>query len=81
MAVALGLHRGARVTESTPIERRSDERSDRRKNSRSGRRASDPHVNWRRIAWIFAAYAAYLSLRSLPATLKEMFTRRMTPNV
>ena len=52
---------------------------DRRKNSRGGRRSTDPHTNWRRLAWLFAAYAAYLSVRSLPATMKEYFTRRQTP--
>jgi hypothetical protein len=54
---------------------------DRRKNTRGGRRTSDPHTNWRwrRLAWLFAAYAVYLSLRSLPATLKEYFARWRTP--
>jgi hypothetical protein len=50
---------------------------DRRKQSRSGRRASDPNVgwHWRRIAWLFAAYAAYISVRSLPQTLRKYFAR------
>ena len=52
-------------------ERRGAPRGDRRKNSRSGRRATDPHTNWRRLAWLFAAYAAYLSIRSLTATMKR----------
>ena len=52
-------------------ERRGAPRGDRRKNSRSGRRATDPHTNWRRLAWLFAAYAAYLSIRSLSATMKR----------
>ena len=52
-------------------ERRAAPRGDRRKNSRSGRRAGDPHTNWRRLAWLFAAYAAYLSVRSLTATMKR----------
>lgn len=56
-------------------ERRSSTGTDRRRNSRSGRRTSDPRVNWRRIAWLFAAYAAYLSLRALPETLRR-FVRR-----
>jgi hypothetical protein len=51
---------------------------DRRKRSRSGRRGSDPHVNWRRIAWLFAAYAAYLSVRSLPSTVRNLFKRTTT---
>jgi len=32
-------------------------------------------VNWRRIAWLFAAYAVYVSVRSLPTTVKKMFHR------
>jgi hypothetical protein len=53
----------------------TDRRSaaDRRKRSRSGRRSSDPHVNWQRIAWLFAGYALYLSVRSLPATVRNLF--------
>ena len=52
-------------------ERRGTPRGDRRKNSRSGRRTGDPHTNWRRVAWLFAAYATYLSVRSLTATMKR----------
>jgi hypothetical protein len=52
-------------------DRRAAPRGDRRKNSRSGRRTGDPHTNWRRIAWLFAAYAAYLSVRSLPTAVKQ----------
>jgi hypothetical protein len=52
-------------------ERRGAPRGDRRKNSRSGRRTGDPHTNWRRLAWLFAAYATYLSIRSLTATMKR----------
>jgi hypothetical protein len=59
-------------------ERRATERSDRRRNSRSGRRATDPHVNWRRIAWLFAMYATILSVRSLPSTITNFFRRRHT---
>jgi hypothetical protein len=74
------------VTETTvTAERRGTGVADRRKNSRSGRRASDPHVNWRRVAWLFAAYAAYLSIRSWPeslraamSTLRRWFTRTPT---
>jgi hypothetical protein len=62
-----------------PGERRAMERSDRRRNSRSGRRATDPHVNWRRIAWLFATYATVLSVRSLPSTISNFFKRRHTP--
>jgi hypothetical protein len=60
-------------------ERRSARQSDRRRNSRSGRRANDPHVNWRRIAWLFGAYATLLSVRSVPATIKRFFGRKDTP--
>jgi hypothetical protein len=52
-------------------ERRAAPRGDRRKNSRSGRRTGDPHTNWRRLAWLFAAYATYLSIRSLTARMKR----------
>jgi len=47
-------------------------RGDRRKLSRSGRRAEDPHTNWRRLAWLFGAYAIYLSVRSLPEAMKSL---------
>ncbi len=56
-------------------DRRTTQRTDRRKHSRSGRRATDPQTNWRRVAWLFAAYAAYLSIRSLPANVKNLFKR------
>jgi hypothetical protein len=62
----------------TPDRRRAP-RSDRRKHSRSGRRARDPQVNWRRLAWLFAGYAIYLSIRSLPATLRQKLFSRTTP--
>ncbi len=58
-------------TTSAIPERRAAPRGDRRKNSRSGRRASDPRTNWRRLAWLFAAYATYLSIRSLTAMMKR----------
>ena len=76
-AVALRLHDGPDVAETrvSSSERRGARGGDRRKNSRSGRRDGDPRVNWRRIAWLFAAYAVYLSVRSLPATVKQIFTR------
>jgi hypothetical protein len=60
-------------------ERRTEARTDRRKRSRSGRRNEDPHVNWRRVAWLFAGYALYISARSLPATVKNKIFRRPTP--
>jgi hypothetical protein len=61
------------VPETTTLthERRGAPGGDRRKHSRSGRRGGDPHTNWRRLAWLFAAYAAYLSIRSLPTTMKR----------
>jgi len=54
--------------------------NDRRKKSRGGRRATDPRNEWRwrRLAWLFAAYAVYWSIRSLPATVKSYF-KRTTP--
>jgi hypothetical protein len=63
------------VAKAFKPERRAAARSDRRKQSRSGRRAGDPHTNWQRVAWIFAAYAAYLSVRSLPSTLRRYLQR------
>jgi hypothetical protein len=62
-------------TAPTP-DRRGAARTDRRKHSRSGRRTNDPHVNWRRLAWLFAGYALYISARSLPATVKNKIFRR-----
>jgi len=68
----------AESTTPTP-DRRVDARTDRRKHSRSGRRANDPRFNWRRVAWLFAGYAIYLSIRSLPATLREKLFSHTTP--
>jgi len=64
--------------ETTPPrpERRGAARSDRRKYSRSGRRGDDPHVNWRRWAWLFAGYGLFMSLRSLPSTVKKKLLER-----
>jgi hypothetical protein len=62
-------------TVPTP-DRRVAAGSDRRKHPRSGRRSTDPHVDWRRLAWLFGAYAAYLSIRSLPANVRKLFGRR-----
>jgi hypothetical protein len=59
-------------------ERRGGAKSDRRKHSRSGRRARDPHFHWQRLAWLFAGYAIFLSIRSLPATLRQKFFSRST---
>jgi len=78
--VALRLHGAfgvADVQKRVTTDRRQGI-GDRRKNSRSGRRTSDPRGEWRwrRIAWLFAAYAAYLSVRSLPETLKKYLARR-----
>ena len=63
------------VSSSVSSSERRGALDDRRKNSRSGRRDGDPRVNWRRIAWLFAAYAVYVSVRSLPATVKHIFNR------
>jgi len=78
------------LAESTtpPLNRRRQARSDRRKHSRSGRRAIDPQFsrraidpqfNWRRLAWLFAGYAIYLSIRALPHTLRQRLFSRTTP--
>jgi hypothetical protein len=57
-------------------ERRAAARTDRRKYSRSGRRGNDPRFNWRRWAWLFAGYGLFMSIRSLPATIrKKLFDR------
>lgn len=59
-------------------DRRDRPRTDRRKMSRNGRRASDPRVNWRKIAWLFAGYGLFMSIRSLPSTIRKLF-KRQTP--
>jgi hypothetical protein len=66
------------VQTERPDRRRAGQ--DRRKNPRNGRRATDPHIawKWRRVAWLFAAYAAYVSVRSLPQTLQRLFGRRVS---
>jgi hypothetical protein len=66
--------------QTSSSDRRTDG-SDRRRNSRGGRRTSDPHTDWRwrRLAWLFAAYAVFVSLRSLPDAVKNYFKRRTTP--
>jgi len=68
--------------EQATNDRRSQNSIDRRRNSRSGRRKNDPHLSqwhWRRVAWLFAASAAFMSLRrSVPATVKRVLTRRRT---
>jgi hypothetical protein len=66
------------VRKKVEIERRRSEQTDRRKNSRGGRRRSDPHVNWRRLAWLFAVYATFLSVRSFPSSIRRWF-KRETP--
>jgi hypothetical protein len=60
---------------SATAERRMEQVHDRRRHSRGGRRDNDPRTNWRRVAWLFAAYAAYVSIRSLPANVKTFFRR------
>jgi len=74
-SVALRLHDLSHVPELkvSNMERRYASGGDRRRHSRNGRRAGDPRVNWRRLAWLVAAYAVYVSLRSLPATVRKMF--------
>jgi hypothetical protein len=73
--LASSLHRISTVKMTTDAERRRAARSDRRKHSRSGRRAGDPHTSWRRLAWLFAAYAALLSLRSVPASIRRLWRK------
>ena len=83
--LALPLHREARVSNaetSFPERRREPSGPDRRRHSRSGRRSSDPHVStwhWRRIAWLFGAYVTYVSVRTLPTTIRKIF-RSTTPS-
>jgi hypothetical protein len=67
----------AESTTPTP-ERRGSVRTDRRKRSRSGRRAKDPRFNWRRLAWLFGGYALFMSIRSLPATVRKKLFERST---
>jgi hypothetical protein len=57
------------------IDRRLAGGVDRRGQSRSGRRSTDPHRNWRRLAWLFAWYAAYVSVRSLPSSVRRRLKR------
>jgi hypothetical protein len=79
--LASRLHLTDLVSEKVvPSERRNDG-IERRKNSRGGRRSGDPHPDWRwrRLAWLFAAYALYLSVRALPSTVKNYFNRARTP--
>jgi hypothetical protein len=63
------------VAAIVPADRRAVERSDRRKHSRSGRRADDPRKDWRRFAWLFAAYAVYRTARSAPVLLRRLWRR------
>jgi hypothetical protein len=79
--LASPLHHSSAVVEHSTVS--TDRRGagiDRRKKSRGGRRATDPRNEWRwrRLAWLFAAYAVYWSIRSLPATVKSYF-KRTTP--
>jgi hypothetical protein len=66
---------GTKVGVDVRPERRHAQKADRRRKSRSGRRSTDPYMNWRRIAWLFAIYAAYLSIRSLPAIVRGKFSK------
>jgi len=59
-------------------DRRAAGGGDRRKHSRSGRRSTDPHVDWRRLAWLFGAYAIFVSLRSIPSTVWNFFKHQTT---
>jgi hypothetical protein len=77
--VAFALHGTVDVSENLPstvptLERRASGLTDRRRNSRSGRRKTDPHVDWQRVAFLFGVYAAYMSMRSLPANVWKFFS-------
>jgi hypothetical protein len=73
---AVALKRGvADSLASPPLERRSPGRRDRRKHSRSGRRAQDPHTSWGRVYLLFGAYALYLTVRKLPSSLRRLLRR------
>ena len=82
-ASGVGVALPGRVAESSnaTVERRGVGGTDRRKKSRGGRRTTDPHTSWRwrRLAWLFAAYAVYWSVRSLPSTVKNYFKKTETP--
>jgi len=75
------LHLADVVSEKVVASERRTDSVERRKNSRGGRRSGDPHPDWRwrRLAWLFAAYALYLSVRALPSTVKNYFNRTRTP--
>jgi hypothetical protein len=73
--VAFGRHVSGKLYE---IERRHAGVGDRRKQSRNGRRGSEPRRNWRRAAWLFAAYVAYVCLRALPDGIRRYIKRTET---
>ena len=56
-------------------ERRHQGQIDRRRRSRSGRRAQDPPSYWQRVAWVFTAYLAYLAVRAVPAAVRKLWHR------
>jgi hypothetical protein len=62
--------------QTVEIDRRHARVFDRRRHSRNGRRRSDPRSHWRRLAWLLAAYAAYVSLRWLPENVRRLIARR-----
>jgi len=78
--VALRLHRvrPVRASENARNERRDAGNTDRRKHSRSGRRAGDPHTTrrWQRLAWVCAAYGAFIGLRFIPSAIRRLFAPR-----
>jgi hypothetical protein len=76
MALSLQIARAMVDVAATSTEQNRRARGDRRAHSRSGRRRSDPRTNWRRVAWLFAAYAVYLSFRSLSATVSRLWRQR-----
>jgi len=79
--VSVALSDAVAENSAASVERRGAPGPDRRKKSRGGRRATDPRTSWRwrRLAWLFAAYAVYWSVRSLPSTVKNYFKKTETP--
>jgi len=65
---------------TTASDRRLANGGDRRKNSRAGRRAGESNGSrrWRRVAWVFAAYALCVSVRSVPSAIRKAFSRKTT---
>jgi hypothetical protein len=74
--LALRLHHSRTVTQTPATDRRAPNRNDRRRHSLNGRRNTDPHTQWRRLAWLFAGYAGYLSFRSVSRAVRRLLQRQ-----